>query len=310
MLELFWIINKKKYGPFSVAEAISQLQRGDVETQTLAWHRGCEDWMPLRELPALRDYFVSDGLGAVDSGNESEEDQMASIPPPPVSPEPAAPPTMKQMTQLYMPSSVQRFVARMLDYSIYLMLYAIVMYGLSVPYSEVWLPVNPLLWFTTVFIETLLIYQFRTTIGKKVMGVYIFSLNPHERFTLGRSLRRSMYAYIFGMGMMLFILPFPMALFTMFIAWFRLRTNKICMWDMRAMSMPLQKRPPKFMSYIVAFGLMAICVNISMRCFSYWQPAMQEAMLEHEDKLRETLPASLVDDILPEKEENVRQWTR
>ncbi len=334
MVDIYWIADKKKQGPISVSEAISRVQSGDLDENISAWHRGCGDWMPLRELPAMLDFFQSSKAEAdsmqqdesreepsenradafsekvnieeiekmaaehLASTQEGEEEENAA----------SGEESMPKMTQLYMPSPVQRFFARIADYSFYLMLYFLIIYLFNVGFSIALMPSTPLIWLPTILIEAYLIYRFRTTLGKRIMGVYIFSLNPKERFGLLRSLRRAFLVFFLGMGMMIFSFPLPLTLIAMGISFWKLRKRGISLWDMRAVSLPLQKSPPRLLSYFYAIVFIMTNVNIASFCFDLaWRPAWESYLKENFEELKGYLPASVIDQLAPDEEKGVKQ---
>ncbi len=288
---------------------MERIARGELSEDTLAWHKGCAEWMPLGQLPAMRHYRAhaakkphrQHSAPAAPAGTLPFERAEETLPHPARSAQ-AAPLTLDTM-KLYMPSALQRFFARMIDCSLYLALYAIIIYVLRIPFSMLLFPSNPMLWLPLILLEAFVIFLLRTSLGKKVMGVRIFSLNPHEEFTLTRSLRRSVLVYIFGMGMMFIYFPIPITLVTMGVAFWHLRTRRISSWDLQAQSIPLQKRPAKFFSYLSALGLIVLNLEITLHCLAPWKPAMEEHIAE----LRVVFPEILIDKLLPEQEEPVRQ---
>lgn len=52
-MRIFLAENGQKTGPFHPWEVRSRLERGEVTEQMLGWHEGCENWMPLKDLPGL-----------------------------------------------------------------------------------------------------------------------------------------------------------------------------------------------------------------------------------------------------------------
>lgn len=52
-MRIFLAENGLKTGPFLPWEVRSRIERGEVNLDTLGWHEGCEEWVPLRDLPAL-----------------------------------------------------------------------------------------------------------------------------------------------------------------------------------------------------------------------------------------------------------------
>ena len=52
-MRIFLAENGQKTGPFHPWEVRGRLERGELTEQMLGWHEGCENWMPLKDLPAL-----------------------------------------------------------------------------------------------------------------------------------------------------------------------------------------------------------------------------------------------------------------
>ncbi|MFM7180048.1 MAG: RDD family protein [Verrucomicrobiales bacterium] len=52
-MRIFLAENGQKTGPFHPWEVRGRLERGEVTEKILGWHEGCENWMPLKDLPAL-----------------------------------------------------------------------------------------------------------------------------------------------------------------------------------------------------------------------------------------------------------------
>ncbi len=322
MVDIYWIVQKKKQGPITVAEAISRVQAGDLDEHVQAWHNGCSDWMPLRELPAMQEFFalpqasptaveqdcsMADHDGDLTSSASAVEASPYADATSPIS-EFQKQISSAKMTQLYLPSASQRFFARMVDYSFYMMLYFTFIYILSINFSMALMPSNPLIWLPTVAIEACLIYRFRTTLGKKLMGVYIFSLNPAERLSFIRSLKRSFLVFFIGMGMMLFSFPIPLIMIAMGLSYWKLRKRGISMWDLRAISLPLQKAPPRIGSYMLAVLFITVNLHLVSMCFERsWSVSFDQYIEKHMDELYHILPSSIYDRIAPELEEGVKQ---
>ena len=56
-MDIYWIADKRQCGPATVPDVLSLVQMGELSPDTRGWHAGCENWMPLRELPALADFM-------------------------------------------------------------------------------------------------------------------------------------------------------------------------------------------------------------------------------------------------------------
>ena len=94
-MRIYWIEDKKKHGPISVPEVISRVQMGELSPTTKAWHKGCEQWMPLKDLPALAG--SAEELFSHSKGQVATEAEIAQLPPipeqaPSPAPQPSEPP--------------------------------------------------------------------------------------------------------------------------------------------------------------------------------------------------------------------------
>ncbi|ACD83433.1 DUF4339 domain-containing protein [Candidatus Methylacidiphilum infernorum] len=49
-MEIFIVLSGKKEGPYSMEEVLQLLEKGTINTQTLAWRKGLKDWEPLGKL--------------------------------------------------------------------------------------------------------------------------------------------------------------------------------------------------------------------------------------------------------------------
>ena len=73
-MDIYWIADKRQCGPATVPDVLSLVQMGELSPDTRGWHAGCENWMPLRELPALADFLKE---------KEEEPQQQEELPPVP-----------------------------------------------------------------------------------------------------------------------------------------------------------------------------------------------------------------------------------
>lgn len=80
-MDFFLSLEGSKAGPFSIFKVGDLLAAGKADPDTLAWHRGLEEWRPIREIPALDTLMLDYGIGAEDFGAEDED-----FPPPPLPP--------------------------------------------------------------------------------------------------------------------------------------------------------------------------------------------------------------------------------
>ncbi len=225
---------------FKVGE---MLERGEVDSDTLAWHRGMESWKPISEIQALE---------TIHSRHAVSEKE----PPPPPEPTdetisaplPAADGTATATVAL--PRNVRPFVrfwARTFDH----MLVSVVIWlvsDISIPApvpGETWadmiakvaefqrsdaaLAFGRMLIFAMIgwhFLEGLLIHLFATTPGKALFGIKV-EREDGQRLSIPQALGRSFYVYILGVG---FYLPM-LSIVGMTFSFFRLISSGKCIWD-------------------------------------------------------------------------------
>ena len=260
-MDIYWIEDKKKCGPVTVPDIISRVQMGELTPETKGWHAGCEQWMPLRELPALVDFLKEPAA-------EAQPEPEPSVPETPAPEErPAGVP--ENAVRVYLPSPASRLLARLVDMSLYTALLYSAMYVRQIPYDAALLPSNPLVWLGYVVLEALLVYYLGGTPGKYLLGVQVRCVGEGN-MTLGRSLSRSCMSFIGGMGMMVSLLPLIM----MGFSWWQLRTRGITIWDARCQTLPIMLQPVSILRQFLAIVLIFIAFNITCSCMEPWVESM------------------------------------
>lgn len=259
-MDIYWIADKKKCGPATVPDVLSLVQMGDLTPDTRGWHAGCEQWMPLRELPALADFL-----------QEKPADEPEPLPDVPADTEETPAGVPEDAVRVYLPSPAARLLARLVDMALYMALVYGVIYVRQIPFEAVLLPSSPLVWVAFVALESILVAYLGTTPGKAMLGIHVRSVNSGP-MTLGRAFSRSCLVFIGGMGMMVSLLP----LFMMGYSWWMLRSRGISLWDARCATLPLMLKPLALGRQILAVCVIFACFHLSSLCLQPWLPAMIE----------------------------------
>lgn len=269
-MDIYWIADKKQCGPATVPDVLSLVQMGELTPETRGWHAGCEQWMPLKELPALADFLK-------EKPEPEQPEESAELPPvPPAEAEPQAqdePVLPEGAVRVYLPSPVQRMLARFVDMALYLALVYGVIYTRQIPFDASLLPSGPIVWVAFVVLEASLLSYLGTTPGKALMGIHVRSVGA-DRFTFGRSLARACLVFIGGVGMMVSILP----VFMMGYSWWMLRSRGLTMWDARCRTLALQFRRTGVVRQFVAIAIIFACFNITSYCMQPWFPTMVDTI--------------------------------
>ncbi len=254
-MDFYLALDGEKKGPYSIFKVGELLERGVATEETYAWHRGLEEWRPIRDIPALDD---------LRQRAQPQTDSPAEPPPlpDPVSPGPKpsspaypsgplpeiGPAQVGVIDAVYEPPRpFARFWARMFDYT----LISVAVFhwsGLTVPevqagesfnqlfarYMEDLKKPEALVFANTLFfalmgwqvLEAILVHLLGTTPGKALFGIRVKS-SEGGRVPLTLSLARSFYVYVMGVG----FYQFPFILIGMVFSFFRLTTTGQCLWD-------------------------------------------------------------------------------
>lgn len=288
-MDIYWIADKKKCGPATVPDVLSLVQMGELTPETKGWHAGCEQWMPLRELPALADFLAP------------PPEPAEELPPPP-SAEETSPQNVENSAQLppgavrvYLPSAAQRLLARLVDISLYMALVFGVVYAREIPFNAGLLPSSPLVWIGYIILEASLISYLGTTPGKSLLGIQVRCVGAGQQMGLGRSFSRAVTVFVAGMGMMISILP----LFTIGYSWWTLRSRGITLWDARCSTLPFQLARASLLRHLVAVGLLFVCINLTLQFMLPWYPAMIEAVEQQSPETAEWMRSMAPPEQLP-----------
>ena len=281
-MQIYWIENKQKRGPSTVPDVLSMVRSGDLSADTLGWHQGCKDWTPLRELPALADFLADDEKAA-----EAEEQPEAETPAEKDAEKAAPAPDLQAVAHLLMPGPLPRFIARLMDTALYATFVLGLMYMLHVPYKPYFQPGSPLFWLPLPVLEALMLYQWRSTPGKRWMGI---ALAMPGRPSFSALLMRSILVFVMGMGCMLF----PFNLITLALSYFGLMRSHRTLWDMRAGTLPVLRRAPSAAYTVAGICFLFLCVQL---CSQYLQPWVPDMMRELQEQSPEA--ARLLEDWMP-----------
>lgn len=262
-MDFFLSLGGSQAGPFSIFKVGELLEGGEATVETLAWHRGMEEWRPIAEIPALD--AVRERVLAAKEDREGRENAPPPGPPPlpdrprdPQAPDPfprtplpgtgvAPAQVLTRAAAIDPPRPFVRFFARMFDYTLISVLVfkfsAIEIVqphvGESVAdfmtryFAEMQKPEARQFALILVFsligwhvFEAFLIHLTGTTIGKAIFGLRV-TTGDGERLSVLTSLGRSFYVYILGVG----FYQFPFILIGMVFSIIRLLTSGACLWD-------------------------------------------------------------------------------
>lgn len=281
-MDIYWIENGKRKGPVTVPDIISLVQMGELTPDTKGWHAGCQQWMPLRELPALADFLGN--LENRSKANQQEEatpsEERADAKETPTSGLPPVPPTpfprhtgtqaAPQIVEVFPATASSRLTARLVDSALYAALALGIAYMLGVEYNSYYTPSSPAFWLPMVVLEAFCLSRFGTTPGKLLMRIRLASLIGMPRISFGRALLRSALVFFLGMGLMMF----PVGLVMMLFSYWNLRSRGICLWDARATTIPVQPAKSgagRFVGAIITIYLALTAAGLFMQP---WLPTM------------------------------------
>lgn len=311
-MDIYWIRDKKRCGPSTVPDIISLVQMGELTRDTLGWHKGCEKWIPLYQLPALADFL--DELqdcsrpdtteeDAFDPSSDSEPQLSEGLPPlPPKNTLPAPPPGADRdapirpaneqgeappiiAKRVYLPSPGARFLARCVDYSLYLSLFYMTIYAMGIEFDRMLTPDSYLVWLPCIIIEGIYLSHLNTTPGKALMGIRMSVFGDVEHISVLRGAIRSLLVFLLGCGMMLLPVALVMGILTLWM----LRNRGITSWDARCSTLPVQVRPASTERILAAFGIIFISL-IAVGCFlTPWTQPMLQALEEQQPGITQKL---------------------
>lgn len=264
-MDIYWIKDRKTCGPGTVPDVIALVQMEELTPESLGWHTGCDQWMPLKDLPALSDFL-----------QRKEPKMEGAVDDTQTAPRPENLGKMPEMTgnavHLYLPPVGQRVAAHLVDASLYAALVCFLLYATSTPFHLYLMPSHPLFWLPMVLLEAWLLNRKRATPGMSLFGIVLSTYNrePDEvpPMSFWRVLRRSFQVYIWGTGMYMF----PMSLLMPMLSYFMMRKQGITLWDFRCLTMPVQKKPAPASRLLVAAAVIFVSFYTTSLCLQPWVP--------------------------------------
>lgn len=284
-MDIFWIKDKQRKGPATVPDVISLVQMGELTPETLGWHKGCPDWKPLKELPALSD-FLQDLHSETRGDQEEDEQQSDVLPPVPPAPgmpgmaQPAAAPApepeqgMPNGTLYTLASPGKRLFAKLTDLSLYAAALMGAFYLMGLPYSDDLQPGGLWFWLGFPLVEALVLVAFGNTPGKALMGIHLEELHGHGRLSLVQALKRSSLCFFLGYGMCMF----PVALIMAALSYWQLRRRGITFWDITSATLPLQGKEIRTSRYFVTAIIIYAALTVFAHAMRPWLPDMINTM--------------------------------
>ncbi len=264
-------IDGEKQGPFGPLKVSEMFESGRINRDTLAWEQGMDAWRPIHEVPAFES-IVSRGI--VDEEppeipEESDEASVSSAPAKSSSPPPV--PSIEPPTEI---RPVTRFWARAFDYTLVSVLVFVFsdfdfpqpepneamadyftryLEHLQSPEARTLARVQIFALIAWHFIEGVLIHLVGTTPGKLLFGITVMT---EERFRvpLLRSVGRSLFVYVLGVGFYLF----PFNVIGMIFSFFRIMSTRKSLWDQQ---LRLSVETKKLSSVRI---ILAICAFIAL----------------------------------------------
>lgn len=280
-MDIYYAIGQQKQDPVPAVEIMSMVERGELDADTMGWHRGCKSWMPLKDLPELKDFFLArfsrelkeaepDGeFGHVSDVQASDADVEGAIP-------------LERMDEfgkvdvqrrVELASPELRFMARIIDLLIYLLLYIVF---LRLSFSEFHLSFfNALIWLPVVLLEAVSLSLWGTTPGKALLGLRVVMMDG-GKLRLMRMLTRSFYVIFFGMGLVTTVFsPVLLAL-----SWWWTRKNMLSPWDQRLTTLVEIRRRVSLFRIVAVLALALLLIEGSGQLLVPWTDSITAAMEE------------------------------
>ncbi len=286
-MDIYWIQNREQRGPLPEVEVCSMLENGLIAEDAVAWHVGCSEWMPIRDLPAMQH------LSAQNDGNESaesipamltaernREDAPACEMPPPVedAAEHAENATEKDGLLLVVPYPYVRLLGRLADFMIYMMFYCGALRLLNVGFNPNLFPgasYESLLYICLplVLIETVLVSVLGSTLGKAMLGCGVCDYLG-RKLNFGTAFKRSLFVMFMGCGC--FIMPLGAAI--MFFSWWWVRRIGFTPWDRKLGTTAVLLKPLTVSKVLVVLILMFLCAYAMGEFLQPWLPQIEAYM--------------------------------
>lgn len=270
-MDIYWIKDKRRCGPATVADVLSLLQMGELTPESLGWHVGCGQWLPLRELPALADFLQPRGEAAAEKEPSGEGALLVDG----AAGESAAETLPVGAVRVYLPTPWQRAASYLVDASLYAAFALLFLYGASVPFSEYCVPWSPVFWAPMLFLQAWVMTVYRTTPGMKLFGISL-SVFGQSGLSFSTLLFRNVMVYFMGAGMLLFPFAFVMAGISLAL----LKWRGITPWDARCGTLPVQRTPSTPGRLAAAAAIILISMYVAGFCMQPWMPDMLRYMEE------------------------------
>lgn len=264
-MQIYWIDKQQRCGPASVPDVLAKVQLGELSPDTQGWHRGCEGWRPLRELPALVDFLGTEQELTEPDTPQAADDSPAQEDEP--QPEPA-------VIRLVLPRVIHRLLARVIDTALYATVAMGIMYLLRVPYNPYFQPGSPIFWLPMLAVEAYMLHRWHTTPGKRWLGIRLQSIR--QPFTYGAALLRSMLVFVLGMGCMNLLLGLIMLAFS----YVRVTRRGATLWDMRTATLPILTSPPTALRIVGILVFLLLAMNMCSLFMQPWLPDMINELQE------------------------------
>lgn len=172
--------------------------------------------------------------------------------------------------RVYLPSPGARFMARMVDYALYIIVVYLIIYYLGVPYDERLLPGSFYIWLPCLLLEGLLLSRFGTTPGKALMGIRMSIFGEAEKLSVLRGTARAALVFALGCGLMIF----PLIPLTGLLALWRLRRRGITGWDAGCSTIPVQVKPATTERMLLGFTILFGAFMTMSVLIMPWMPSM------------------------------------
>lgn len=254
-MEFYLSIDGERRGPFSMFKVGELLDRGEVDADTLAWHRELDSWRPIREVSALdtvreRHAERTEPPALPEPGDTPTSEREPDTEPQATEPEDVVPAAPRRVPVSSIARDVRPFVrfwARMFDYTLVSVLVLITsdvtlpepvpgesfgdlfsryLQAMQEPEAVVLARTQFLAMIGWHVLEAILIHLFGTTPGKALFGLKV-QMPDESRIPPLRSLGRSFYVYVLGAG----FYQVPFSIIGMTFSFFRLLGSGKCLWD-------------------------------------------------------------------------------
>lgn len=281
-MDIYWIQNHEKRGPLPAVEVFSMLEAGLMPPSVRAWHAGCNEWMPVQDLPALKEMLeryrveqeeaqmledaVEEGFGkdipeteVADQAVEDGETDQAQA---------------ENAAVLVVPYPYVRFLGRVADMLMHLTLYMALLWLFGTEFAPGLLPgsYEALLYvcLPAILIESVFLSTLGTTPGKALLGVVVRDYQG-ERLPFMLAFRRSAAVMVLGMGCFTPILTMP----ALFFSWLWVRRFGFAPWDRRLGTTAVLMDPLSMRKVIRVLLLAVICLQMLYILLYPWFPDIQ-----------------------------------